>query len=101
MEGSSLQAEGPQKRALVVAIGNYPGSQHVRDTGQSTRSMTFPLIATSLQNQGFPDTNVRLLQDRDADRDGILSAMNDLIERAGSGDVIVFHLFGTWRSVDR
>ena len=92
-ESRSLQAEGPQKRALVVAIGNYPDPN--RNGYRPINSLNdVPLITSSLRNQGFPDANVRTVQDGSADRRGILSAMNDLLEQAGPGDVIVFHYSG-------
>jgi hypothetical protein len=78
----------PTKRALIIAIGNYP-----KETGWQAISSSndIELIKKALERQGFVDTNISVLPEKQATHDGILKALNDLIARAQKGDKIVIH----------
>lgn len=77
------------KLALVVAVGKYP-----KEGGWGTISSEkdIPLITNALKLQGF--TDIKIIQDAEATKDGIVKAINDLTKRAQKGDVVVFHYSG-------
>ncbi|WP_461044741.1 caspase family protein [Spirosoma harenae] len=78
----------PTKRALIIAIGNYP-----QKTGWSTISSSndIELIKKALERQGFGDKNVAVLKDSNANHDNIVKALKELIDAAQKGDKIVIH----------
>ncbi|WP_170299210.1 caspase family protein [Larkinella terrae] len=80
------QPQPPAKRALIIAIGNYPRSSGWLTINAQNDVM---LVQTALRKQGFQD--IKLLQDQDADRVGIVNALRDLILRSQKGDKIVIH----------
>ncbi len=53
-----------------------------------------PLIQGVLEAQGFREENIRVLQDSDADAEGIQGAFRQLVRDAKEGDVVVFHFSG-------
>lgn len=77
------------KLALVVAIGKYP-----KEGGWGTISSDkdIPLITNALKQQGFSD--IKIIQDAEATKEGIIKAITDLTTRAQKGDVVVFHYSG-------
>ena len=96
----SQSVEG-RNRALIIAISDYgePGPNPL--TGEPMRRYRplnsrndVPLIRGALRVQGFRDENVRVLQDRDADAEGIREAFRRLAREAEAGDVVVFHYSG-------
>lgn len=79
-------ANAQTKRALIFAIGNYPedsGWQQI----SSVRDVSF--IQKALEGQQFQD--IKVVQDAGATVKGIISSLNDLIERSKPGDVVVIH----------
>jgi hypothetical protein len=80
------QPQPSDKRALIIAIGNYP-----RSSGWSTINAQNDviLVQTALKKQGFSE--ITLLQDQNADRTGIVNALKALILRSQKGDKIVIH----------
>jgi len=83
------KAEVPVKRALVIAIGNYPASG-----GWSTLSSLndIPYIQKMLNHQEFLDTNIAILKDSMAKRKNIENALNQLIAVSKPGDIVVIHI---------
>lgn len=84
-------ATSPTKRALIVAISTYD-PQSSWPTIHSSNDV--PLVRAALQAQGFDDVNIHELRDGAATRPGIVGAFEELIERSGKGDVVVFHYSG-------
>lgn len=74
------------KRALIVAIGNYP-----EVTGwKSISSLNdVGLIQGALSKQGF--TDIRTIKDGEATKAGIVKALNELKSRCLPGDIVVVH----------
>lgn len=90
-----------RKLALIIAISDYgdPGLNPL--TGEPMRRYRtlnskndIPLIRGALEVQGFRGENIRVLQDADADADGIRTAFRQLEREAEEGDVVVFHYSG-------
>ncbi len=81
----------PVKRALIIAIGNYPPETGF---GNINSLNDVPLIKTSLQNQGFPDMNIKVLIDAQATREGIINALDELLNSSNQGDIVVIHYSG-------
>ena len=87
---TQLLAKG-DKHALIIAIGDYQS-----ETGWKPISSKndVPLITSALQAQGFSADQVTVVLDEEATKDGVLAAMNDLLERVGPEDVVVIHYSG-------
>ena len=84
----NLSFTQPVKRALIIAIGNYPAQsmfQHISSLNDTS------LIKTSLLNQGFNENNIKLLIDSQATRQGIISAFDELLKICNPGDILVIH----------
>lgn len=95
------QSDEGRKLALVIAISDYgePGPNPI--TGEPMRRYRnlnakndVPLIRGVLEVQGFQDENIRVVQDAEADADGIRQAFRWLTRQADEGDVVVFHYSG-------
>ncbi len=87
-----LAQKEPEKLALIVAISNYAPS-----TGWNKLNSEndIPLIKEALKRQGFKEENIRIVRDKEATKQGILSAIQQqLIDKAKPGDVCVFHFSG-------
>lgn len=83
-----LAQPAPTKRALIIAIGNYP-----KGTGWQAISSAndIDLIKKALERQGFTLPNIAVLTENQATRDGILDALHKLIASAQKGDKVVIH----------
>ncbi len=87
-----LPAQEPQKRALIIAVGEY-----APNTGwKSLHSANdVELITAGLQSQGFPKEDVLVLQDAQARKETITRRFKEhLIDRARPGDIAFFHFSG-------
>ena len=89
-------AQSGEKLALIVAIaeqGQAPEGAlaYERLNGPGADVV---LVSAALQHHGFASDNIVVLQDAQATKDGILAALEGLVERAGPGDVAVFHYSG-------
>ncbi|MBL7111998.1 MAG: caspase family protein [Bacteroidales bacterium] len=80
-----------EKRALIIAIGDYPDSLGWSDI--SSRN-DVALIQRTLLGQGFEERNMVMLFDKQATKKGIVDALNNLIRDAGKGDIVVIHYSG-------
>ena len=85
-----------EKRALVVAIGNYP-TQSGWPFINSENDV--PIIVTALKKQGFKQQNIAILKNEQATKQGIANALNRLINSSQAGDIVVFHFSGHGQQV--
>lgn len=74
------------KRALIVAIGDYPNTTDWPDLNSSN---DVPLIEKALRKQNFTDFIV--LRDEKAVKKNILAALDTLINHSQKGDIVVIH----------
>lgn len=79
------------KRALIIAIGNYPDPQTngwpVINSGDD-----IPLIKNALvSSQQFAEKNIQVLADSQATKKGIIAALDKLVANANKGDVVIIH----------
>jgi hypothetical protein len=81
----------PVKRALIIAIGDYPDSL---GWGKISSTNDVPLIKRTLEGQGFKEQYITLITDQKATKTGIVNAMNNLIRSSGKGDIVVIHYSG-------
>lgn len=79
----------PVKRALIVAIGDYP---EVNGWGKINSTKDVPYMQKLLLSQGFLNENIALLQDSQATYLGIEQALRSLNEACKPGDVVVIHI---------
>lgn len=79
------------KRALIIAIGNYPDPDKNRWKPINALN-DVPLIQTALQKQNFPAANIMVLTDSMATKQGIEKGFDRLIQNAGPGDIVVIHI---------
>ncbi|MFN8290984.1 MAG: caspase family protein [Chitinophagaceae bacterium] len=86
-----VRGHAQTKRALIIAIGNYP-SPEINRWRPINALNDVPLIQNALIKQGFPASNISLLTDSMATRKGIGKAFDKLIQSAGPGDVVVIHI---------
>jgi len=80
-----------QKHALIIAIGNYP---YESGWGFINSANDIPLIKSALFNQNFKPENILVLENEEADKNGIISAFENLFNRASKGDIIAIHYSG-------
>lgn len=84
------RAQGPRKRALIVAISKYEPST-LWSKINSTNDI--PLVQAALRAQGFQEIHV--LPEKDATAKGIEDAFKKyLISPSVEGDIAVFHFSG-------
>ena len=88
--------QSPEKLALIVAIGEQGAPQQ---GAKAYKRLDGPpndvgLVSDALQHHGFREDNILTLRDEQASRDGILRALESLIDRADTGDVAVFYYAG-------
>lgn len=88
----SLLAKKSDKHALIIAIGEYKRSE----TGWSPISSKndIPLIKNALMSQGFEEENIKMLIDDEADKAGIISALQELENNVSDNDYVVVHYSG-------
>lgn len=87
----SVFSQAQTKRALIIAIGNYPDFEKNRWPAINALN-DIPLVQTALQKQGFPATNITTLVDEKATKTGIEKALDQLILASGEGDIVVIHI---------
>ena len=93
---SAEAAQSEEKLALIVAIseqGEPPEGarayQRLNGPGNDVE-----LLSSALQHHGFPSDNILTVEDAQATKEGILGALESLADRAGPGDIAVFHYSG-------
>ena len=90
-------AKSPTKRALIVAVGEYPKDTNWRSLHSAN---DVELIRAALLKQGFLPENIHVVKDEAATKSGVNQAFqNHLIERVRSGDIAFFHFSGHGQQV--
>jgi hypothetical protein len=92
------KATDPAKFALIIAVGKY-----APETGWTPTSAAndVSLIRTALSMQGFDTENhVMVVQDAEADKQGIIDALAQLTAKATEGSVVVIHFSGHGQQVE-
>jgi hypothetical protein len=81
------------KWALLIGINQYP---NFAPRGQLSGCVNdVEVMRQALVNSfNFPESHVAVLTDRQATREGILTAMRELVQRVGEDDVVVVHYSG-------
>ncbi len=87
---SYSNAFSQQKRALIIANGNYD-FQTTRWSPISSAN-DVPIIKEALISQGFKDIDIEVVMD--ADKSTMKKAFEDLIKKTKKGDVVYFHFSG-------
>lgn len=86
------------RHALVIGIDEYPyfPPQNQLKTCVADAELMAGLFEDHF---GFPRQNVRLLRNREATRDGIVGALEELTERTSDDDAVVIHYsgHGSWK----
>jgi metacaspase-1 len=79
------------KKALLVGINDYPGTQN--DLCGCVNDIT-NVYDVLVKYFGFLPADITLLSNKRATTRAILDGMKDLVSRAGEGDTLVFHYSG-------
>jgi hypothetical protein len=87
-------AAGPTKLAVLVGINDYKYPDRVSPLAGSLNDVEdmLQILTTKFE---FPRENILVLKNAEATHDGIIAAIrNQLIAKAKSGDIVVFHYSG-------
>jgi hypothetical protein len=89
----SSTSDDRQKWALLIGINHYP---NFAPRGQLSGCVNdIQVMRQVLETSfNFPESHVELLTDEQATREGILTAMKELVARVGQDDIVVFHYSG-------
>lgn len=79
------------KRALLVGINDYPGTQN--DLHGCVNDIT-NLYDVLVKYFGFASSDIVMLSDKRATKQAILDGLTGLIAKSGEGDSVVFHYSG-------
>lgn len=88
---SSRMIIASEKKALLIAIGNYPATSGWNDLSSINDA---ELMKGVLIQQGFKISNIKLLKEDKATHNNILKALDLIIAQSKSGDIVVFHFSG-------
>ncbi len=81
-----------QKRALIVAVGDYPDSSKLLDINSLN---DIPLIESALFKLGFLKEHIFILKNEQATKRAIISNIEQhLIDESQAGDIAYFHFSG-------
>ncbi len=78
--------------AVVVGVGAYNHMPALRYTDDD--AYRFFAFLKSLEGGALPDEQLRLLIDEDATRENVLTAIDEIFERATSNDLVIFYFSG-------
>ncbi|MGY8989535.1 MAG: caspase family protein, partial [Flavobacteriales bacterium] len=92
----SISVNSQTKRALIVAIGNYPA-----ESGWKPLSSIkdYKLVHDMLLNQEFNKENIMSLLDSDATSSALDEKFSELLSNCNKGDMIYFHFSGHGQQV--
>ena len=82
------KGQSQTKKALVIAIGNYPASSNwpVISSGND-----IPYMLKTLQRQGFESGNITVLKDSEATKAGIEAALKSFTNKLRPADIAIIH----------
>jgi len=83
-----LKTEAQTKRALIVAIGNYPAASGWPEINCLN---DVPLLEHALLKQNFLPADISTLTDSMATKTGIEKALDKLIESSKTGDIVLIY----------
>jgi hypothetical protein len=87
----SFAEDGPVKRALIIAVGDYPAEGRWPDISSGN---DVALIRGALLQQGFPNENIRVVMDQQASKQLLVKEFENLAGQVQPGDVVVIHYSG-------
>lgn len=92
----AVSAAAQERYALLVGIGLYP-----QESGWTSihGDNDVSIISNLLLRHGFTKENVIILKNSLATRNGILTALDELKQRANQGDVVYIHFSGHGQQV--
>lgn len=79
------------KRALLVGINDYPGTQNDLQGCVNDITNVYDVLVKYF---GYASTDIAMLQDRRATKSAILAGLRKLVASGASGDRLVFHYSG-------
>ena len=80
-----------QKKALIIAVGDYPD----KSGWNSISSLNdVPLIKDVLLQQKFLEKDIKVIQNKQANKAGIIAALRNLLDESKPNDVVVIHYSG-------
>ena len=93
---ASLPIVKAEKHALLVGVSAYPS-----DSGWSTLSSKNDIehIMTALLDLGFEESDIEILLDEQATKNGIVSSFEALARRVSPGDLVYVHFSGHGQQV--
>ena len=93
----TLNVNAQTKRALIVAVGDYPTEK----TGWTKISSLedYKIIRKMLLNQEFKKENIDSLLNEDATASGLDQKFSELLSKCEKGDMIYFHFSGHGQQV--
>lgn len=80
------------KRALVIGISEYRDTRWMKPRISAERDIVY--VCELLQKTGFQDSDITVLKNRQATKDAIVKAMQDLAKVSTTGDIIYVHFSG-------
>ena len=80
-----------KNHALIIAVGDYPDDLGWQDISSAKDVL---LIKGALLNQGFTNDEIEILKDCDATKNGIVTAIEKLIDKTNPADRVVIHFSG-------
>ena len=90
-------AFGQNKKALIVAISDYPKASGFRGINANN---DIPIIQSALIKLGFSEKNISILKNEGATKKLILNALqNDFLKSLNKGDIAYFHFSGHGQQV--
>ena len=84
----SFKIDAQTKRALIVAIGNYPAASGWAEINSLN---DVPLLQNALIKQNFPLEHINIITDSAATKTGIENALDRLIDSSKTGDIVVIY----------
>lgn len=81
-------AGAQKKHALIFAIGDYPEEG---GWGKISSAQDVGYVKNTLIKQGFPEANVKIVAESAATKEGIETALKNLIASVAANDVVVIH----------
>ena len=99
-----------EPRALLIGINDYlandapaaevAGQPWIPEDLNGARNDIALMRRLLVSRFGFPESNIRMLEDRAATRDGILAALTEFVASTSEDDVVYIHFSGHGSQVD-